>query len=112
MDIDNASQLWTQVRRFVRHRERMMLYHGAIITTYRLKAISQLYRVLDHFKRDKPLNKAKVIANHMHLLQTIAAGANSKYHKSDQEKLDAFVRFCNAMLKQDRHPKKQAPCRS
>lgn len=98
MTINNANHLFIEVRRYVRHRERMMLAYGAVKTKERMETVSRMLNLLDHFTNADSHTKCKVILRHLYLLKRLAAGAGSRYYTSDINKLADFGQFCKNQL--------------
>ena len=85
------------VIRFVRKRERMMKFYGALSTRERWDACARIRRVCAHYRQ---ADQAKVIGMILPDLRYIAAGRSSRYYEAEQ----AFLAQLESALMSDRGP--------
>lgn len=96
--VQRGNRLFEKMTAFVKHRERMMEQYGALKTTERMAAVSRMKNELNIFQFNPPRSKATYVLRCSGQLQLIAAGLESKYFDSDQEKINEMMAEAEAII--------------
>lgn len=87
-----------QIRKYLKHRERMMLYYGAHCTTAKMATISKVRRELDHASQWYWQQKAQLINRLLPDLHSISAGQSSKYYTTEHHRLREWQEAVELLL--------------
>lgn len=97
-EIKKRDELLDKVKRLVKHRQRMMLRHGALCTVNKLNAASKILRKMDYVQKCDIKIVAQNILNYEYLFLEIMPGASSEFYHSDYKKLAELTLECQEVL--------------
>jgi hypothetical protein len=98
--MSDRDKLLLMLRKFVKHRERMMDQHGAYKTLEKMNMVTKLLRVCDMNKTSNIKIISKVILMQEGNIRKIMPGRTSNFYESAYKKLDAMLGICKENLKE------------
>jgi hypothetical protein len=91
-------KLIISVKKFVRHRERMMKEHGAKMTLGKMDSVTKLLETINFYKENNIRVLARAILRKQDHLKSILPGRSSKFHDSSIKKVDEILGKCNNLI--------------
>jgi hypothetical protein len=96
--MNDKEKLIVSVKKFVKHRERMMNEHGARRTVGKMESVTKILDTLSHYKEYNIKVVAQAILRKQEHLKSILPGRSSKFHDSSIKKVDEIIGKCNNVI--------------